>query len=81
MTDADPLAADTRTRREMPVCATLLVGARTHGRRCDLFSHEGVRGPISRTLCAGYNRSTFLTNPNQPDTSSAGFYQDAVTNH
>lgn len=40
-----------------------------------------VRGPISRTLCAGYNRSTLLSNPNQPDTSSAGFYQDAVTNH
>nr|WP_260695285.1 glycoside hydrolase family 64 protein [Streptomyces sp. IB201691-2A2] len=40
-----------------------------------------VRGPISRTLCAGYNRSTLLTNPNQPDTSSAGFYQDTVTNH
>jgi hypothetical protein len=40
-----------------------------------------VRGPISRTLCAGYNRSTLLTNPNQPDTSDAGFYQDVVTNH
>lgn len=40
-----------------------------------------VRGPISRTLCAGYNRSTLLTNPNQPDTSSAGFYQDNLTNH
>ncbi|WP_457028298.1 glycoside hydrolase family 64 protein [Kitasatospora sp. P5_F3] len=40
-----------------------------------------VRGPISRTLCAGYNRSTLITNPNQPDTSAAGFYQDTVTNH
>ncbi|MFF0204848.1 glycoside hydrolase family 64 protein [Streptomyces sp. NPDC005017] len=40
-----------------------------------------VRGPISRTLCAGFNRSTLLTNPNQPDTSSTGFYQDSVTNH
>lgn len=40
-----------------------------------------VRGPISRTLCAGFNRSTLLTNPNQPDTSAAGFYTDAVTNH
>ncbi|MFF3151544.1 beta-1,3-glucanase family protein, partial [Streptomyces sp. NPDC057927] len=39
-----------------------------------------VRGPISRTLCAGFNRSTLLTNPNQPDTSSASFYQDTVTN-
>ncbi|WHM40118.1 glycoside hydrolase family 64 protein [Streptomyces sp. BPTC-684] len=39
-----------------------------------------VRGPISRTLCAGYNRSTLLANPNQPDTGSGAFYQDAVTN-
>jgi hypothetical protein len=43
--------------------------------------NDQVRGPISRTLCAGFNRSTLLTNPNQPDTSSAAFYQDAVTNH
>ncbi|MEV0096861.1 glycoside hydrolase family 64 protein [Streptomyces sp. NPDC050738] len=40
-----------------------------------------VRGPISRTLCAGYNRSTLLTNPNQPDASDTNFYKDAVTNH
>ncbi|MEU6344741.1 glycoside hydrolase family 64 protein [Streptomyces sp. NPDC046977] len=40
-----------------------------------------VRGPISRTLCAGFNRSTLLVNPGQPDTSAANFYQDAVTNH
>ncbi|MDI5981879.1 glycoside hydrolase family 64 protein [Amycolatopsis magusensis] len=40
-----------------------------------------VRGPISRTLCAGYNRSTLLSNPNQPDPSAANFYQDGVTNH
>ncbi|MFD8095125.1 glycoside hydrolase family 64 protein [Streptomyces malaysiensis] len=43
--------------------------------------NDQVRGPISRTLCAGYNRTTLLTNPNQPDTSDAGFYTDAVTNH
>ncbi|MFD3946137.1 glycoside hydrolase family 64 protein [Streptomyces sp. NPDC058579] len=43
--------------------------------------NDQVRGPISRTLCAGYNRSTLLTNPNQPDTSPTGFYKDAVTNH
>jgi glycosyl hydrolase family 64 (putative beta-1,3-glucanase) len=40
-----------------------------------------VRGPISRTLCAGYNRSTLLTNPNQPDANDSGFYLDNVTNH
>ncbi|MCS7478075.1 glycoside hydrolase family 64 protein [Umezawaea endophytica] len=39
-----------------------------------------VRGPISRTLCAGYNRSTLLSNPNQPDANNSGFYQDGVTN-
>ncbi|MFK4149170.1 glycoside hydrolase family 64 protein [Streptomyces sp. NPDC004065] len=43
--------------------------------------NDAVRGPISRTLCAGFNRSTLLTNPNQPDASDAGFYRDAVTNH
>ncbi|MFD7923385.1 glycoside hydrolase family 64 protein [Streptomyces sp. NPDC059740] len=39
-----------------------------------------VRGPISRTLCAGYNRTTLLTNPNQPDGDAGAFYQDGVTN-
>ncbi|MFF9625185.1 glycoside hydrolase family 64 protein [Streptomyces griseosporeus] len=43
--------------------------------------NDQVRGPISRTLCAGFNRSTLLVNPNQPDTSSSAFYQDLVTNH
>ncbi|MFE7094983.1 glycoside hydrolase family 64 protein [Streptomyces erythrochromogenes] len=43
--------------------------------------NDTVRGPISRTLCAGFNRSTLLTNPNQPDANGAGFYRDAVTNH
>ncbi|GAA1587729.1 glycoside hydrolase family 64 protein [Kribbella hippodromi] len=42
--------------------------------------NDQVRGPISRTLCAAYNRSTLLTNPNQPDPNSTNFYQDAVTN-
>ncbi|MDQ0846887.1 glycoside hydrolase family 64 protein [Streptomyces sp. V1I6] len=43
--------------------------------------NDQVRGPISRTLCAGFNRSTLLVNPNQPDTGSANFYKDVVTNH
>ncbi|GAA0922901.1 MULTISPECIES: glycoside hydrolase family 64 protein [Streptomyces violaceusniger group] len=43
--------------------------------------NDEVRGPISRTLCAGYNRTTLLANPNQPDTGDAGFYKDGVTNH
>lgn len=40
-----------------------------------------VRGPIARTLCAGFNRSTLLTDPRQPDANGADFYRDAVTNH
>ncbi|MGQ4428615.1 beta-1,3-glucanase family protein, partial [Streptomyces violaceoruber] len=43
--------------------------------------NDQVRGPISRTLCAGFNRSTLLSNPNQPDPSAANFYRDPVTNH
>ncbi|MEU9636622.1 glycoside hydrolase family 64 protein [Streptomyces tendae] len=43
--------------------------------------NDQVRGPISRTLCAAYNRSTLLTNPEQPDADDSGFYQDGVTNH
>jgi hypothetical protein len=43
--------------------------------------NDAVRGPVSRTLCAGFNRSTLLVNPSQPDASAANFYQDAVTNH
>jgi hypothetical protein len=39
-----------------------------------------VRGPISRTLCAGFNRSTLLTSASQPDNNAADFYQDTVTN-
>ncbi|ONK16149.1 glycoside hydrolase family 64 protein [Streptomyces sp. MP131-18] len=43
--------------------------------------NDQVRGPISRTLCAGFNRTTLLTNPNQPDPDNSGFYTDDVTNH
>ncbi|GHH01404.1 glycoside hydrolase family 64 protein [Streptomyces rubradiris] len=42
--------------------------------------NDTVRGPISRTLCAGFNRSTLLVNPSQPDATPDGFYRDAVTN-
>ncbi|MFI5794898.1 glycoside hydrolase family 64 protein [Streptomyces sp. NPDC051677] len=43
--------------------------------------NDAVRGPISRTLCAGFNRSTLLVDSSQPDATAANFYQDAVTNH
>ncbi|HTJ33129.1 MAG TPA: beta-1,3-glucanase family protein [Dactylosporangium sp.] len=39
-----------------------------------------VRGPISRTLCAGYNRTTLLTSAEQPYNVPSAFYQDPVTN-
>ena len=42
--------------------------------------NDHVVGPIARTLCAALVRTTALTNPNQPDANSAGFYQDARTN-
>lgn len=42
--------------------------------------NDNVRGPISRTLCAGFHRTTLLTNSEQPDANSDGFYQDDVTN-
>jgi hypothetical protein len=43
--------------------------------------NDQVRGPISRTLCAGFNRSTLLTSTTQPDNNAAHFYLDNVTNH
>lgn len=43
--------------------------------------NDRVRGPISRTLCAGFNRTTLLTNSEQPDADGSGFYQDDKTNH
>lgn len=43
--------------------------------------NDSVRGPLSRTLCAALNRSTLLDNADQPDSTAAGFYRDAVTNH
>lgn len=39
-----------------------------------------VRGPISRTLCAGFNRSTLLTNTQEPSPDFQLFYQDTPTN-
>ncbi|NJP51816.1 sugar hydrolase [Streptomyces sp. SBST2-5] len=43
--------------------------------------NDQVRGPISRTLCAGFNRTTLLVNPDQPDPDAGAFYKDGVTNH
>ncbi|RDS66355.1 glycoside hydrolase family 64 protein [Streptomyces sp. M7] len=43
--------------------------------------NDQVRGPISRTLCAGFHRSTLLVNPSQPDANADNFYRDGVTDH
>ncbi|MBU7597578.1 sugar hydrolase [Streptomyces sp. P38-E01] len=42
--------------------------------------NDEVRGPLSRTLCAGFHRTTLLTNSDQPDSSPDEFYKDEVTN-
>lgn len=42
--------------------------------------NDFIRGPISRTLCAGYHRGTLFANPNQPDSNDSLFYRDTVTN-
>ncbi|GAB1693243.1 glycoside hydrolase family 64 protein [Krasilnikovia sp. M28-CT-15] len=39
-----------------------------------------VRGPISRTLCAGFNRGTLLSSADQPYNEAGEFYADDVTN-
>ncbi|WP_026174496.1 beta-1,3-glucanase family protein [Acaricomes phytoseiuli] len=46
----------------------------------DLPAPNDDRGAISRTLCAGLNRSTLLTSQTHPSTDPAGFYNDPVTN-
>jgi hypothetical protein len=46
----------------------------------NLDAPNNVRGQISRTLCAGFNRGTLLTSANQPDNNSADFYQEVVSN-
>ncbi|SOD64045.1 Beta-1,3-glucanase [Streptomyces zhaozhouensis] len=43
--------------------------------------NDQVVGPLARTLCAGFNRTTLLDNPNQPDPDNSNFYQDENTNH
>jgi hypothetical protein len=42
--------------------------------------NDGVTGPVAAVLGAGFNRSTLLTNPNQPATDPGSFYNDPVTN-
>jgi hypothetical protein len=43
--------------------------------------NDGVTGPVAAVLGAGFNRSTLLSAPNQPDTDPGTFYADQVTNH
>lgn len=43
--------------------------------------NDGTTGPVAAVLGAGFNRSTLLSNPNQPTTDPATFYQTTLTNH
>jgi hypothetical protein len=43
--------------------------------------NDGTTGPVAAVLGAGFNRSTLLSNPAQPTTDPATFYQAALTNH
>ena len=47
----------------------------------DLFApNDHVVGPIARTLCAGFIRSTLLDNPNQPATDTSTYYKSGSVN-
>ncbi len=43
--------------------------------------NDGRTGPVAAVLGAGFNRSTLLTDADQPGNDPANFYRDAVTNH
>ena len=43
--------------------------------------NDGVTGPIAAVLGAGFNRSTLLSDSNQPDTDAGTFYAGAPTNY
>lgn len=43
--------------------------------------NDGVTGPVAAVLGAGFNRSTLLSDSNQPDTNASTFYGSAPTNY
>ena len=43
--------------------------------------NDGRTGPVAAVLGAAFNRTTLLSQPSQPSTDPATFYQEAVTNH
>jgi len=43
--------------------------------------NDGVTGPVAADLGAAFNRSTLLSNADQPVTDSALYYKAAITNH
>ncbi|MFF9278774.1 glycoside hydrolase family 64 protein [Streptomyces griseosporeus] len=43
--------------------------------------NDGTTGPVAAVLGAAFNRSTLLSNPTQPGTDPAAFYQGTLTNH
>lgn len=42
--------------------------------------NDGVTGPVAAVLGAAFNRSTLLTDSDQPTTDPAAFYLDDITN-
>lgn len=55
--------------------------ASVYGCSGDLFApNDHVVGPIARTLCAGFIRSTLLTNPNQPASDISTYYTGSTVN-
>jgi Beta-1,3-glucanase len=43
--------------------------------------NDGVTGPVAAILGAAFNRSTLLSDAEQPVTDAARFYRESVTNH
>ncbi len=43
--------------------------------------NDGLTGPVAAVLGAGFNRSTLLSDPSQPDVDPSSFYQTSPTNY
>lgn len=43
--------------------------------------NDGTTGPVAAILGAGFNRSTLLSDTNQPGTDPSKFYQEKITNY
>lgn len=43
--------------------------------------NDGITGPVAAILGAGFNRSTLISQPNQPSTDPSTFYRAPISNH